>query len=126
MAINIKGIDHIVITVGDIDTSIAWYRDILGMRIIQNGTRFEAHFGSQKINFHAYGGEFQPAAHCPTEGSVDIALELEGSIEDALVFLCQQQVDILLGPVLRMGARGEMQSIYLRDPDQNLIELSAY
>ena len=122
----VLGIDHIVITVKNIIESVQWYKDILCMDCIKNGTRYEAHFGSQKINFHSYPGEFQPAANTPTEGAIDICLEIEGNIDDVISFLKNKEVPIEEGPVKRTGARGSMMSLYLRDPDKNLIELCFY
>lgn len=122
----IKGIDHIVITVEDIDLSLVWYREVLGLNCLQNGSRWEAHFGAQKINFHSRPGEFQPAAAKPTAGSIDLCFEVEGDIKALAENLKHRGVNVVEGPVARTGARGAMNSVYLRDPDGNLIELSVY
>ena len=122
----ILGIDHIVITVKNIENSVLWYQEILGMKCIKNGTRYEAYFGKQKINFHSYPGEFQPASHKPTEGSVDICLEFDGTIDEVIHFLETKDITIIEGPVQRSGAKGMMNSVYFRDPDKNLIELCLY
>ena len=122
----ILGIDHIVITVKNIEKSVLWYQEILGMRCVKNGNRYEAYFGLQKINFHSYPGEFQPAADKPTEGSVDICLELDGDIDEVIYFLETKAITIVEGPVQRSGAKGLMVSLYFRDPDNNLIELCLY
>ena len=97
------------------------------MPCIRNGSRWEAHFGTQKINFHARPGEFQPAAAKPTAGAIDLCFEIEGEDIEALAeSLKHKGVEFVEGPVARTGARGPMVSIYVRDPDGNLIELSLY
>ncbi len=95
-----------------------------GDRGAQN--RVALHFGDQKINLHQVDKTFDPKARLPTAGSADFCLILSGTIEEALAHLLRCKVPIVAGPVVRTGARGPINSIYLRDPDGNLIELSTY
>ena len=118
--IRIKALDHLVLTVESIERSVDFYSNTLGMRY-QGNSLF---FGCQKINLHAFPGEFQPAARVPAEGSADICLLCENTVEELLDALRDRDVAIELGPVPRNGAQGPMQSIYLRDPDGNLVELA--
>lgn len=121
---NIKSIDHIVISVTDIDKSLAFYRDILGMKAEVTGGRFAVKFGNQKINLHVGKAQFLPAAKNPTFGSADVCFLADGNIEQIQRELAQKGAKIEEGPVGRQGACGTMQSLYLRDPDGNLIEIS--
>ena len=124
---NIKTIDHIVITTKDIDRTIAFYTEILGMEhTISGGVQHALIFGDQKINLHSYKGEFHPCAENPEFGSQDLCFIIDGSIEDVKRELELKGVSIILGIVDREGARGKMKSIYMNDPDGNLIELAEY
>ena len=122
----IKKVDHLVLTVQDIDKTIAFYRDILNMEIRDVEGRIEARFGDQKINFHKEKGEFQPAAMHPTYGSQDLCFEILDEIEDIESELKNKSITIEIGIVTRTGFHGRMQSVYIRDPDGNLVELSKY
>lgn len=122
---NILGFDHLVLTVQDVAATTAFYTTVLGMTSIVDGTRHELHFGEQKINLHSRPGEFQPAAARPTPGSADICLRAKGSMQ-AIVAHVSRHVPVELGPVPRTGACGPMVSIYIRDPDQNLVEICVY
>lgn len=125
-AIEVRAIDHVVLTVADVDRTTAWYRDVLGMSIeMFDDGRTALRFGSQKLNLHAAGREIEPHARTPTRGSADICLLLGGSIDAALRHLRDAGVEVELGPVDRAGATGPQRSIYVRDPDGNLLELSA-
>jgi catechol 2,3-dioxygenase-like lactoylglutathione lyase family enzyme len=124
-AIEVRAIDHVVLTVADVDRTIAWYRDVLGMSIETFDGRTALRFGSQKLNLHAAGREIEPHAGTPTPGSADICLLLGGSIDAAVRHLRNAGVQVELGPVERAGATGSLRSIYVRDPDGNLLELSA-
>lgn len=122
----VTGLDHLVLTVASIEEACAFYVDLLGMRrhSFADG-RTAVHFGDHKINLHEKGREFEPKALHPTPGSGDLCFVV-ADLEDAMRNLVAAGVDIELGPVTRDGARGEMTSIYLRDPDHNLIELAHY
>lgn len=122
----IKGIDHIVITVSDINKAAEFYVGLLGMSLDMNGGRAALKFGSQKINLHKFAGEFKPAAKNPTFGSVDICLIADAKIEDIRNELIEKGVKFELDVVDRTGAQGAMKSLYLRDFDGNLVEISSY
>jgi catechol 2,3-dioxygenase-like lactoylglutathione lyase family enzyme len=121
----IDSIDHIVLTVRDIDKTCEFYSRVLGMQVIAFGDNRKAlYFGNQKINLHEVGGEFEPKAALPTAGSGDICLISSVPMAEILQHLHEQQVLIEEGPVPRTGASGSLISVYLRDPDGNLIEIS--
>ncbi len=123
----IDGIDHLVMTVKDIDTTCTFYAQTLGMRIVTfAGGRKALAFGTQKINLHQYHHEFEPKAQNPTPGSADICLVTSSSLEDVIAHLTSCGVPIIEGPVERTGAQGPILSVYIRDPDMNLIEISNY
>jgi len=122
----LRAIDHVVLTVADVDRTAAWYRDVLGMSVETFGEgRTALRFGSQKLNLHAAGDEIEPHAGKPTPGSADVCLLLEGAIDAAIGHLRDAGVEVELGPVERAGTTGPLRSIYVRDPDGNLLELSA-
>lgn len=122
----IKGIDHLVIPASDPDASVKFYTEILGMQL-EKGNHLVLKFGNQKINLHRRKAEFLPAAANPAYGSADLCLLVEGGIEAVYEELQEKLVKVELGGVVeRTGARGKIRSIYLRDPDGNLIELSSY
>jgi catechol 2,3-dioxygenase-like lactoylglutathione lyase family enzyme len=123
----VKAIDHIVLTVKDIDATCAFYARVLGMRITTfGGGRRALSFGAQKINLHQYGREFEPKAKKPTPGSVDLCFITSMPISDVVEHLRVCGVELLEGPVQRTGAVGPIMSVYFRDPDGNLIEVSNY
>lgn len=122
----IATLDHFVITTKNLEECLQFYTDTLGMeKKITNG-RYSLWFGSQKINIHTRLAEFLPAAAQPTPGSLDLCFEIEGDIETALAELKKKNAPLVTGIVERNGAKGKMRSIYLRDPDGNLIELASY
>jgi catechol 2,3-dioxygenase-like lactoylglutathione lyase family enzyme len=122
---NIKAIDHIVLTVKDIDATCAFYARVLGMSITSFGDgRRALSFGTQKINLHQYRREFEPKAKRPTPGSADLCFLTSISISDVVEHLRECEVELLEGPVQRAGAAGPIMSVYFRDPDGNLIEVS--
>jgi catechol 2,3-dioxygenase-like lactoylglutathione lyase family enzyme len=124
---NIKSIDHIVITVKDIDVTCDFYSNILNMTIIDLGKGRKAlSFGNQKINLHKLGNEIEPKANHPTSGSADICFISDTKTEELIKELGNKGVPLVEGPVERIGAKGKMLSIYFRDPDLNLIEISNY
>jgi len=125
--IRIDRIDHLVLTVRDIAASCAFYSQVLGMDIVNFGAGRKAlSFGVQKINLHEHGKEFEPKAACPTPGSVDICLITATPLADVMGHLRAAGVSVLEGPIQRTGATGPIISVYFRDPDSNLIEVSSY
>jgi catechol 2,3-dioxygenase-like lactoylglutathione lyase family enzyme len=123
----IERLDHLVLTVRDIDATCAWYERALRMRVETFGAgRVALRFGSQKINLHRAGYEWEPKADHPLPGSADLCFVTSLPIENVIEHLRSCDVALIEGPVERTGALGPMQSIYLRDPDGNLIELSNY
>jgi catechol 2,3-dioxygenase-like lactoylglutathione lyase family enzyme len=124
---NIDRIDHVVMTVKDVDATCDFYTRVLGMRAVTfAGGRKALAFGRQKINLHLAGREFEPKALHPTPGSVDLCLITTGSLDDVIAHLALCGVSILEGPVAKTGATGPIRSVYFRDPDANLIEVSTY
>ncbi|MDP3173059.1 MAG: VOC family protein [Phenylobacterium sp.] len=123
----IDRIDHIVLTVRSVEETCKFYERTLGFRRVDTRGRPTAlHFGRQKINVHEVARTFDPKAMHPTSGAGDFCLITEGSLEELQAHLLSCGVLIELGPVDRHGAEGKMTSIYFRDPDQNLIEVSKY
>lgn len=118
--------DHIVLTVKDLDATCRFYTQVLGMRLVEGSGRRALHFGQSKINLHEVGHEFSPKADHPTPGSADICLVSQDGSERILAQLRNFDVPVIEGPVERTGALGDMRSVYFRDPDQNLIEVSTY
>ena len=123
----ISNIDHLVLTVADIDKTIDFYTNILGFEVVTFGNNRKAlTFGNQKINLHQKGKEFEPKAEHPTTGSADLCFISETDIDDVLEELKQKNIEIIEGVVERTGAIGKIKSVYFRDPDLNLIEVSNY
>ena len=123
----IERLDHLVLTVADIARTVDFYRRVLGMQhqVFGQG-RSALVFGQQKFNLHQQGQEFEPKAKRPTPGAIDLCLITRWSIDAVLEHLAQQGVSVEEGPVMRSGALGPIQSVYFRDPDGNLIEVSRY
>lgn len=122
---DLDAIDHVVLTVRDIPASVAFYTRVLGMReVIFGDDRRALAFGRCKLNLHQAGREFEPKAAHPTSGAADLCLLARTSIADISRQLAAQGVAIEAGPVERTGAQGPLLSVYVRDPDGNLIELS--
>ncbi|AZA59629.1 VOC family protein [Chryseobacterium indoltheticum] len=123
----IKNIDHLVLTVADINKTIDFYTNILGFEVVTFGNNRKAlTFGNQKINLHQKEKEFEPKAEHPTTGSADLCFISETDIDDVLEELKQKNIEIIEGVVERTGAIGKIKSVYFRDPDLNLIEISNY
>lgn len=123
----IDRLDHLVLTVASVDVTVDFYTRVLGMQAVTFGAgRIALNFGTSKINLHQAGREFEPKARRPTPGSADLCLVVSGDIPRVMAELAAAGVPIEEGPVERTGALGTMTSCYLRDPDQNLIELSHY
>jgi catechol 2,3-dioxygenase-like lactoylglutathione lyase family enzyme len=124
-AMKIQRLDHLVLTVADVQASCAFYARVLGMEVVTFGQGRKAlAFGQQKINLHPHGREFEPKAQAPTPGSADLCLITTTPLEIAQAELIAAGVAIEDGPVARTGATGPIVSLYFRDPDGNLIEVS--
>ena len=123
----IDSLDHLVLTVADVDASCAFYERVLGMQAVTFAAGRKAlAFGSQKINLHPYRHEFEPKAGRPTPGSADLCFVSATPLAGVIAHLHACGVEVLEGPVPRTGARGAIVSVYFRDPDRNLIEVSNY
>jgi catechol 2,3-dioxygenase-like lactoylglutathione lyase family enzyme len=124
---HLERIDHLVLTVQNIKASYAFYTKVLGMKAVAfQGGRKAVAFGNQKINFHESGKEFDPKALRPTSGSADLCFIAREPLAKIISHLDNCGVKIIEGPVEITGAMGPMTSIYIRDPDQNLIEIAVY
>lgn len=123
--LELERLDHLVLTVADIDASCHFYSEVLGMRVITfAGNRKALQFGVQKINLHPQGKEYAPRSKNPTPGAADICLLCRTPLADVIAHLESRGVPIVDGPVRRSGARGPILSVYFRDPDGNLIEVA--
>ena len=122
---NVRAIDHVVLTVADVDRTIEFYERALGMTAVTFGEgRRALAFGDQKLNLHQAGKEFEPKARTPTRGSADLCFLTDVPIDDVVAHLKKIGVAIELGPVAKTGARHPLRSLYFRDPDGNLIEVA--
>jgi catechol 2,3-dioxygenase-like lactoylglutathione lyase family enzyme len=120
-----SGLDHLVLTVRDLDATIHFYRDGLNMELRTFGEDRKAlHFGRQKINLHLAGREFEPKAALPTPGSADLCFLTDEPLDALARRLARLGWPVIEGPVGRTGATGPITSIYVRDPDGNLIEIA--
>ena len=123
----IDHLDHLVLTTADLDRCIAFYTRVLGMTLETFGAGRKAlRFGRQKINLHEAGREFEPKAHRPTPGALDLCFVADRPLDDVIARLRALGAAIVEGPVQRTGATGPIRSVYLRDPDQNLVEIAEY
>jgi catechol 2,3-dioxygenase-like lactoylglutathione lyase family enzyme len=123
----IDRLDHLVLTVGDLERTCVFYRDVLGIEVVEfEGGRKALHFGRQKINLHQAGREFEPKARHPTPGSGDLCFIAETPLAEVVEQLRARGVALESHIVARTGALGPMRSVYFRDPDGNLIEVSNY
>jgi catechol 2,3-dioxygenase-like lactoylglutathione lyase family enzyme len=123
----IDRLDHLVLTVGSVEASCAFYARVLGMEIVTFGAGRKAlAFGAQKINLHQAGSEFEPKAARPTPGSADVCFVAATPMPEVVAHLARCGIAVLDGPVARTGALGPIQSVYFRDPDGNLVEVSSY
>jgi catechol 2,3-dioxygenase-like lactoylglutathione lyase family enzyme len=122
----IEELDHLVLTVTDIDRTRAFYERVLGMETLVFGEgRHALMFGTQKLNLHEAGQEFEPKAAAPTPGSADLCFLTNSSMAEVVEHLEANSVEIIEGPVRRTGATGPIKSVYFRDPDGNLLEVSS-
>jgi catechol 2,3-dioxygenase-like lactoylglutathione lyase family enzyme len=123
----IDRLDHLVLTVRSISETCEFYRKVLGMEVVEfAGGRKALRFGQSKINLHETGREVEPKAHRPTPGSGDLCFITRAPLTDVVKHLRSCGVEIEVGPIQRSGALGAIQSVYFRDPDLNLIEVSNY
>ena len=121
----VHSLDHLVLTVEDVGRTVDFYTSLLGMQEVTFGEGRKAlSFGRQKINLHEKGNEYEPKADSPTPGSADLCFLTETPVEEYREYLMSRGVQIVDGPVQRTGAMGPILSIYIRDPDENLIEIS--
>jgi len=124
----IDHVDHIVLTTRDLEGCIRFYRDVLGMSLesfrTPTETRQALKFGKQKINLHEWGKEFTPRAHVAAPGTLDLCFIAAVPLEAVIAKLRAAQIPILEGPVMKTGATGKIRSVYVRDPDLNLVEIS--
>jgi catechol 2,3-dioxygenase-like lactoylglutathione lyase family enzyme len=127
MAIRIKRIDHVVLTVRDLEVTCEFYHRVLGFEVVRFGEgRTALSFGGQKFNLHEAGNEFTPRAAKPVPGSADFCLIADTPLEEVIAHLKACDVAIEEGPVPKTGATGALVSVYFRDPDNNLVEVSNY
>jgi len=126
----IDRVDHIVLTTRDKDACIRFYTEVLGMKLEKFRTpteeRLALKFGAQKINLHEWGREFTPRAHVAVPGSLDLCFIASTSLDEVIQRLKKNSIPILEGPVAKTGAKGPIRSVYVRDPDLNLVEISVY
>ena len=121
----IDHLDHLVLTTAHEEACIRFYVDVMGMSLESFGAGRKAfRFGNQKINLHVKGHEFEPKAQLPTPGSLDLCFIASVPLDEVIARLATQGVPILEGPVMRTGATSRIRSVYVRDPDLNLIEIS--
>jgi len=126
MAFTIEQLDHVVLTVANLDAAIDFYSEVLSMDAVSFEGRKALRFGDQKINLHQRGHEFSPKAAHPTPGSGDLCFVTLTPMDEVIEYLAALRVHIEEGPVERVGAVGKLRSVYIRDPDHNLVEISNY
>jgi catechol 2,3-dioxygenase-like lactoylglutathione lyase family enzyme len=126
----IDRVDHIVLTTRDPDACIRFYTEVLGMKLEKFRTpteeRLALKFGRQKINLHVWGREFTPRAHVAVPGSLDLCFIASVSLDEVMTTLASNNIPVHEGPVKKTGATGAIRSVYVRDPDLNLVEISVY
>jgi len=124
----IDHIDHIVLTTRDLPACLRFYSEVLGMKLEKFATpgaiRLALKFGKQKINVHEWGKEYTPRAHVAAPGTLDLCFIASESLEKVIDKLKQANIPILEGPVMKTGATSKLRSVYVRDPDLNLVEIS--
>jgi catechol 2,3-dioxygenase-like lactoylglutathione lyase family enzyme len=124
----IDHIDHVVLTTRDLSSCLHFYSEVLGMKLEKfqtpTETRTALKFGNQKINVHEWGKEFTPRAHVAAPGTLDLCFIASVSLEDVIQKLQKENIRIIEGPVMKTGAMRKLRSVYVRDPDLNLVEIS--
>jgi catechol 2,3-dioxygenase-like lactoylglutathione lyase family enzyme len=126
MAFTLDQLDHLVLTVANIDAAIDFYTEVLGMDPVTLDGRKALTFGTQTIKLHQRGHELKPNATHPTPGSADLCFITSTPLDEVIRYVTELRVHIESGPVERNGAMGKIRSIYIRDPDRNLIEVANY
>jgi catechol 2,3-dioxygenase-like lactoylglutathione lyase family enzyme len=125
--VKVRRLDHLVLTVASLEATVDFYTRVLGMNVRAfEGGRLALRFGEQKINLHEAGHEFEPKARVTVPGSADLCFVVEGDLDVWLDHLEELGVPVVEGPVARTGALGPMTSVYVRDPDGNLVEIASY
>ncbi|MEM8804700.1 MAG: VOC family protein [Cyanobacteria bacterium P01_G01_bin.38] len=123
--LRLSRLDHLVLTVRDIEATCQFYTQILGMALITFGENRKAlQFGQQKINLHPAGQEFEPKAQSPAPGSADLCFLTQTRLDEVVTHLKANNIPILEGPIQRTGTIGPILSVYIRDPDGNLLEIA--
>ena len=124
----IDRLDHFVLTTAQPDETIRFYTEVLGMKLetFREGKRLALKFGRQKINIHVKGQEYEPKAHVPGVGTLDFCFIASVPLEQVIERLKKNKVAIIEGPCIKTGAMGQIRSVYFRDPDLNLVEVSEY
>ena len=124
----IDHLDHFVLTTAQPDATIRFYTEVLGMKLetFREGKRLALKFGKQKINIHVKGKEYEPKAHAPGVGTLDFCFIAAVPLDEVIARLNKHNVKIIEGPVNKTGAMGPIRSVYFRDPDLNLVEVSEY
>ncbi|MGE0027209.1 MAG: VOC family protein [Thermoleophilia bacterium] len=120
----LRGLDHVVLTVRDPGRTVAFYAALGAMEVRFGEGRRALEIGRQRINLHVAGAEFDPHARTPAPGSGDLCLLLDGTVDEAVAELARAGIPVEVGPVPRTGAAGPLRSVYVRDPDGNLVELA--
>jgi catechol 2,3-dioxygenase-like lactoylglutathione lyase family enzyme len=125
--VKVTTLDHLVLTVQDLESTVDFYTRVLGMTVSAFAEgRLALKFGTQKINLHELGSEFQPNARRAQPGSGDLCFLSDDPLDSWVDHFEQEGVELVEGPVPRVGALGPMDSIYCRDPDGNLVEIASY
>jgi len=124
----IDRLDHFVLTTAQPDAIVRFYTEVLGMTLetFRNGQRLALKFGRSKINIHVKGKEYEPKAHAPGVGALDFCFIAAVPLEQVIASLEKHKIAIIEGPCIKTGAMGEIRSVYFRDPDLNLVEVSEY
>lgn len=124
----IDHVDHIVLTTRDLEGCVRFYSEVLGMKLEKFQTpteqRLALRFGNQKINLHEWGREFTPRAHVAAPGTLDLCFIASVPLEQVIEKLKASDIKIIEGPVIKTGATSRIRSVYVRDPDLNLVEIS--
>jgi len=124
----IDRLDHFVLTTAQPEEIIRFYTEVLGMTLetFRNGQRLALKFGRSKINIHVQGKTYEPKAHAPGTGTLDFCFIASVPLDEVIASLEKHKVTIIEGPCIKTGAMGEIRSVYFRDPDLNLVEVSEY